>query len=315
MGNVDRKICQVGVLTKDAESAIKKCVELLEIGPWTLMTMSNANVIDSIMYDKAAPDSFCYYCATAMIGNFQIEYMQPIEGVLAYEESIKKHGHCMQHFKEAFTNEQIEEITKACQSRGLVVSYSGHFVNDIFVNIDTEEKLDCLVELGNFADVDITCLPRDQYRFVPEEEKEQAVLAEINRERKIRRMTVITNRLLEVMANASKMMGYGPWHISEVSTRSGGVFQRAYTQIGDMEMEFIQPVQGVELFDHFCQKHGFGILGISEELSNEDMDACIHRMAEKGIRITVDYAGGGKRTVIFDTLDILGFAYGIVSVI
>ena len=73
--NTNRKICQVGVLTRDAEQSTRACMEDLGIGPWTIMTMNQENVTDVVMYDQNISHPFGYYCATAMIGNFQIEYM------------------------------------------------------------------------------------------------------------------------------------------------------------------------------------------------------------------------------------------------
>lgn len=164
--NKNRQICQICLVTPDLKETLKEWVEILKVGPWKVITLSDENVVDAMLDGKKIEEPFKYYCAVSMFGNTQIEIVQPCYGFTIYGDILKKTGGGLHHFKEKISNDMFSEKIKEYAQSGIKTTFSGRFREDIFVNFDTQEKLRFTFELGNFADI---VLPEEMYYNYPSE--------------------------------------------------------------------------------------------------------------------------------------------------
>jgi hypothetical protein len=165
--NKNRKIRQIAFLVYDVEKAMRKFVDLLDIGPWTVLVMDD--IICTGVIEKGQPSSepFKFYCAVTMIGETQIELIQPCYGVAAYTEWMEKHGEGLHHIKEQVSDETIEDAVKKYEAKGMKITRAGHYLEDDHRYLDSLGTLGFQYEIGNCADCSIT---EDMYYIFPRED-------------------------------------------------------------------------------------------------------------------------------------------------
>ncbi|MDD3155425.1 MAG: VOC family protein, partial [Victivallaceae bacterium] len=106
--NKKRKFYQIAFLVEDLEGTMKNWVELLHIGPWLIIEMNQNNCTDVIEQGKKSHAPFQFFCATAMVGEMQIELIKPVFGVEAYDRWMKLHGPGPHHIKECVPDGLID---------------------------------------------------------------------------------------------------------------------------------------------------------------------------------------------------------------
>jgi methylmalonyl-CoA/ethylmalonyl-CoA epimerase len=164
--NSNRQICQICLVTPNIEETLKDWVEILKVGPWKVITLSDETITDAMLDGKKIDKPFKYYCAVSMFGNIQVEIVQPCYGFTIYDEFLAKTGGGLHHFKEKISDAALGEILREYAQAGIKATFSGRFREDAFVNLDTQKKLYFTFELGNFADIS---LPEEIYYTYPSE--------------------------------------------------------------------------------------------------------------------------------------------------
>ena len=70
----NRRICQIAVVThRDLEEVMREWIDKLQVGPFTVVEMSDRTTTDVVMDGEQISHPFCYHVAVAMYGNLQIE--------------------------------------------------------------------------------------------------------------------------------------------------------------------------------------------------------------------------------------------------
>jgi len=164
--NARRKIGQIAFLVHDVEKAMKKWVDLLNIGPWNVLVMDHNICTNVIENGQPSDKEFKFICAVTMVGDIQIELIEPCYGVELYENWLKENGEGLHHFKEYIPNERIAETVKEYAEKGMPVIRGGHYLEDIHLYIDSLSQLGFQLELGNCAECSIT---EDMYYVFPRE--------------------------------------------------------------------------------------------------------------------------------------------------
>jgi hypothetical protein len=170
--NKHRKVCQICLATdRDLDEVLQEWVDILKVGPWTVVEVSNETVTDPRWNGKPVTEPFMYKCATAMYGNIQMEIVKPCYGVTMAEDFVKRKGTGLQHFKEYIADEDMQERISELLAAGLQRTNSGHFSTDYFCNFDSEKALGFSLEVGNFAQDVI--LPEGKYYIFPREDQQK----------------------------------------------------------------------------------------------------------------------------------------------
>jgi methylmalonyl-CoA/ethylmalonyl-CoA epimerase len=83
--------------------------------------------------------------------------------------------------------------------------------------------------------------------------------------------------------------------------------KQAFVQLGDLEIELIQPVEGRNAYQDFLDRTGGGIHHVLFEVN--DIDPVIRELAESGVTVLQSGTGirPGTRWALMDTQKLLGF--------
>ena len=147
--NENRTIAQVCMVTDDIYATMEKWVKYLKIGPWTVKEFNNDTVRDFAVDGKLVTEPFKFIIATTFVGETQFELIQPIEGPIIYTEFLQRRGPGLHHIKEKITNEQWDDVIEQYAQMDIPVTQTGWYGVDHHAYLDTEPKLDFILELGN----------------------------------------------------------------------------------------------------------------------------------------------------------------------
>lgn len=122
----------------------------------------------------------------------------------------------------------------------------------------------------------------------------------------------------------TSLLGVGPFHFEDWPPADRPEFTReyrgrpgafrtllAFANMGGLEIELIQNVEGESDYQDHLQKHGQSIHHLLFEV--DDLDQVVCEFAERGIGVTMGATGRrpGTRWVLLDTVDLLGCALEI----
>ena len=121
-----------------------------------------------------------------------------------------------------------------------------------------------------------------------------------------------TTRLL------TSLFGIGPFRLVEWPDRAESKYyyrgaeehiriRQAFVQLGDVEVELIQPLEGRSGYSDFLDQTGGGIHHVLFEVS--DIDPVIQELAKSGVTVLQSGTGirPGTRWALLDTREMLGF--------
>jgi methylmalonyl-CoA/ethylmalonyl-CoA epimerase len=121
-----------------------------------------------------------------------------------------------------------------------------------------------------------------------------------------------TTRLL------TSLFGIGPFRLVEWPDRAESKYyyrgaeehiriRQAFVQLGDVEVELIQPLEGHSGYWDFLDQTGGGIHHVLFEVS--DIDPVIQELAKSGVTVLQSGTGirAGTRWALLDTREMLGF--------
>lgn len=164
--NKKRKIVQICYVTRDYKRTIRDLYERLNIGPWNVMTLSDKNTTNVQIGGKLVDEPFEFIACHAMLGDMQMEVIQPVFGPSAYTKYLDERGEGLHHIKEKVDGNELPDIIAGYEKKGVKNIFSGGFDVDRFVYLDMEDVVGAAYEIGNQPDL---ILPPDQVSVWPEE--------------------------------------------------------------------------------------------------------------------------------------------------
>lgn len=154
--NQKRKIYQIAWVTRDLEKSMKAWVENLKIGPWTVLTFTNQSLKYLKVDDKTVTEPFKFLIGISWIGDLQLELIEPVYGPTIYEAFIQKHGEGLHHIKERIEDDAMAGVVQGYRDQGIGVTQTGQFETDFHYYLNTEPRLDFILELGNCPILQLT---------------------------------------------------------------------------------------------------------------------------------------------------------------
>lgn len=116
----------------------------------------------------------------------------------------------------------------------------------------------------------------------------------------------------------TSLFGIGPFRLVEWPDRAESKYyyrdveekirlRQAFVQMGDVEVELIQPLEGNSGYKDFLDQSGGGIHHVLFEVS--DIDPVLQELAKSGITVLQSGTGirPGTRWALLDTKELLGF--------
>jgi len=134
------KVNQVGIVVRDMDRAIKNYGEIFGI-PFPKVVVPD---YFNRTY-RGKPENFRMKIGLAMVGELQIELIQPLEGKTIYGEFLEKWGDGIHHL--GFDVNNLDERVAAFRELGIGVLMSGERVGGKFAYMDTEEPVGIIIEL------------------------------------------------------------------------------------------------------------------------------------------------------------------------
>lgn len=108
--NKHRKIWQICAVTNDLERTMQQWVDKLKIGPWKVRSFNSENMdyeyVGDRMLDKEK-EPWEFRIGITMVGDFEIEIIQPVKGPTIFQDWLDRHGEGIHHFKEMARNPQF----------------------------------------------------------------------------------------------------------------------------------------------------------------------------------------------------------------
>src|ERR1700737_5538028 len=164
--NKKRRVHQIAWVTRDLEKSMKAGVDNLKVGPWAVLTFTEKTLKYLEVDGRRVTEPFKFLIGISWIGDIQVELIQPVYGPMIYQAFIQKHGEGLHHFKERISQDDIDEVIKEYKEKGIEVTQTGQFREDFHYYLNTEPKLDFVLELGNCP---LLNLPKDEFPTYPPE--------------------------------------------------------------------------------------------------------------------------------------------------
>ena len=144
----DGSVIQVAYVVRDLEAAMKRHMEVANVGPWSIYQFEPGK-IQNYMYRGKPAMHTCLIAVTPMGGEHgtQVELMQPISGRSIYDEHLDAKGEGFHHVKLYYKDcaRAVEEYAR----RGYPVIQCGRIDEDEHYYLDTEKDFGYMIELGN----------------------------------------------------------------------------------------------------------------------------------------------------------------------
>lgn len=100
--NKHRKIWQICAVTNDLERTMQQWVDKLKIGPWKVRSFNSENMdyeyVGDRMLDKEK-EPWEFRIGITMVGDFEIEIIQPVKGPTIFQDWLDRHGEGIHHLK------------------------------------------------------------------------------------------------------------------------------------------------------------------------------------------------------------------------
>jgi catechol 2,3-dioxygenase-like lactoylglutathione lyase family enzyme len=134
------KVNQVGIVVRDMDKTIKNYAEIFGISFPRVVIPDYFN-----RFYRGRPENFRMKIGLAMMGELQIELIQPLEGKSIYEEFLGKCGEGIHHL--GFHVQNLDERVAAFRKLGIEVLMSGERVGAKFAYMDTDKIVGIIIEL------------------------------------------------------------------------------------------------------------------------------------------------------------------------
>jgi catechol 2,3-dioxygenase-like lactoylglutathione lyase family enzyme len=275
-------INQVAIAVGDLEQVAKNYWTILGIGPWSIFEWEAPLVYDRKYHGQTAWAR--ERIALAQVGDVQLELVQPVEGPSLYGDWIEKHGDGLHHIN--FLVDDVDEAEQVLASEGFPSLQSGKFgpkeQKGAYNYIDTQ-PLHVIwepVHIGETIGAEPIMFP-DATKTSPAKIKCKG----------INQLAIAVNDLEQVAKNYWTIMGIGPWSIYEWEAPL--VYDRKYhgqtvwarerialAQVGKVQLELVQPVEGPSIYRDWIEKHGEGLHHMNFLV--DDVDKAAEVLANEG---------------------------------
>jgi catechol 2,3-dioxygenase-like lactoylglutathione lyase family enzyme len=275
-------INQVAIVVRDLEQVAKNYWTVLGIGPWAIYEWEAPLVYDRTYHGQRAWAR--ERIALAQVGGVQLELVQPVEGPSIYGDWLEEHGEGLHHLN--FLVDDVGQAVAALAEQGFPSIQGGKFgppeQRGAYNYVDVW-PLRCIwepVHLGEEIGAEPTMLPAGAGPS-PAPFKCHG----------INQIAIVVHDLEQVAKNYRTVLGIGPWAIYEWEAPL--VYDRTYhgerawarerialAQVGGVQLELVQPVEGPSIYADWLEEHGEGLHHLNFLV--DDVDQAVAALAEQG---------------------------------
>ncbi len=140
-------IIQAGVIVDDVEKAVKAYADVYGMGPWYIYNVDST--VGKNMAVRGKVVGWGGKIARGVIGNVEIELIEPIDDKSIHYEYLKKYGPGIHHLM--FTTDDFDRTVEWMKERGIEMVSSGELPGGIrFAYFATEDELGYVSEYAYF---------------------------------------------------------------------------------------------------------------------------------------------------------------------
>ena len=270
-----KNIDQIAIAVENLEVTAMNYWNILGIGPWSIFEWEGPTVYDRMYHGKKiwARERI----ALVQVGNVELELVQPVEGNSLYRDWLDEHGESIHHIN--FHVDDVDETSELFTSQGFSSIQSGKFgipeYRGGFNYIDTW-PLRCIWEPVH--EPEVKDLEPIMFPDVSKESPAKVKCTNINQ------IGLVVRDVETVARNYWNIMGIGPWSIFDWELPN--VYDRTYhgktvwarekiatTQVGNVQLELMQPVEGNSIYQDWLEEHGEGLHHINFLVDDRDATA------------------------------------------
>ena len=138
-----KQLTQVAFVVKDLQKSMESYWNILGIGPWDVYEM-HAPILQNIKYRGKTAD-FSIKVGNAMVGQVELQLIQPIAGESLYKEALKKEGEGVHHLQ--FITDDLDRINEIMNEEGFATLEGADVYDGKFAYYDTTDALKCIWEV------------------------------------------------------------------------------------------------------------------------------------------------------------------------
>jgi len=309
----DKPIIQIGFVVRDAIKTAKRYSAIFGIGPWNFV---EGKARDFILRGEKLKNAECgLRLALANLGRLQIELIQPQYGPSTHMSFLKEQGEGIHHVSFGAV-EGHNEIISGLAARGIGIEMQGLARDvDTFTYLATQKTLGTIFEIVNPA----TSRPGGLRPWGTYAHPDAGGIDIHGKE--IKQLGIIVEDTEETAKNYWELLGVGPWilidfkppHLTDCTLHGIDVnddinlhTKAAIAQMGELQIELLQPVKGPSTYMEFLKTRGQGIHHVSFDRL-EDHDELISGLRSMGIEVESSGLLGGALTFTYlDTQKDLG---------
>jgi methylmalonyl-CoA/ethylmalonyl-CoA epimerase len=271
----------------DRETAARRCVEELGIGPWEFYDFVPPGQKDDMIGGKPVP--YTMRVAFAEVGAVGWAFLEPLTGPTIYAEFLARKGAGVHHAAFEHDGLDYDGAVGEFARRGLAVAQSGFF-GGRYCYFPTREAAHIIFELVDAAGGE---MPEPVGRFpegsgtMPPGFVQTASLG------------LVCANLDETVKVYADQLGIGPWEIADDGDGAG---RRASARVGGFGWEIVEPGAGASAYAEFLERRGPGVHHIGVTAAPGEYGARRAALAQQGFAVVGEEAGAS----IFATDDVLG---------
>ena len=300
----DNPIIQLGFVVRDAVKTAKRYAEIFGIGPWNLI---DGEVRDCILCGKTLKNmDCCLRLAIADLGKMQIELIQPMYGPSTHMSFLEEKGEGIHHVSFGVI-EGHDKIISGLMGRGIGIEMQGLAGDvDTFTYMSTQKALGTVFEVVNPILSNAT-LPSWGTLNQPD-------TSAVNiKGKEIKQVGIVVEDAEETAKNYWDLLGVGPWTLIDFKPPHFGKgtfhgvdlhdevnvhIKAAIGQLGELQIELLQPVRGPSTHREFLKTKGQGIHHVSFD-QIEDFDEMVSDFNRIGIETESSGLLGGSITFAY----------------
>ena len=278
------KITQVAIAVHDLQMVVENYWNILGIGPWNIYAWEYPTVYDRTYHSKPAwsREKICH----AQVGDVELELMQSVDGNSLYRDFLDEHGEGLHHlqFWVDDLDEAVRILTEEYGFPSLQSGSCGRTEKGCRYNYIDIEPLGCIWEVVECKE-GISRGPTSRY---PETASVSSAKVQV---KGINQVAIVVKDIQKTVGNYWNILGIGPWDIYEweLPLTYGRTYHGkpawareriAVADVGGVQLELCQPVEGNSVYQDFLDDHGEGLNHINFLV--DDVDETAKILIEQG---------------------------------
>ena len=276
------RINQIAIVVYDLELVAQNYWDILGIGPWEVYDWEAPLVYNRMYGGKPAWSR--EKIALTQVGGVQLELVQPVDGPSLYRDWLEEHGEGLHHFN--FFVDDWEGTVDNLAKEGFTSLQNGMFGPHELKNAYNYFDMPPLRAI--WEPVFDRGEKFGKPYMIPDTDTKSPAKVKCER---INQIAIVVYDLELVAQNYWDILGIGPWEVYDWEAPL--VYNRMYggkpawsrekialTQVGGVQLELVQPVDGPSLYRDWLEEHGEGLHHFNFFV--DDWEGTVDNLAKEG---------------------------------